>query len=52
LVHGFGEEARVVRFLPAETELAHFDLGELEEFFGSERANGFFELLIEGAGGG
>ena len=38
-------------FLATEAELAHFDFGELQEFFGSERANGFFELLIEGAGG-
>src|ERR1700685_3029704 len=52
LLDGVGEEARVVRFLAAEAELAHFDFGELEELFGGERADGFFELLIEGAGGG
>jgi len=51
LVDGAGEEARIVRFLAAEAELAHLDFGELEEFFGSEGADGFFELLIERAGG-
>ena len=50
LLHGFGEQARVVRFLAAEAELAHFDFGELEEFFGSEGADGFFELLIQRRG--
>ena len=29
LVNGVGEDARVVRFLAAEAELAHFDFGEL-----------------------
>ena len=38
LRHGFGEEARVVRFLAAEAELAHFDFGEFQEFIGSEGA--------------
>jgi hypothetical protein len=52
LIDGVGEEAGVVGFLAAEAELAHFDFGELEEFFGSEGADGFFEFLIQGTGRG
>src|ERR1700761_3533832 len=36
-----------MRFLAAETELAHFDFSELQEFFGRERPDSFFELLIQ-----
>jgi len=52
LLDGVGEEARVVRFLPAEAELAHFDFGEPQELFGGEGADGLFEFVIKGAGGG
>ena len=41
LFDGVGEQARVVRFLAAEAELAHFDFGELQEFFGREGATVF-----------
>jgi hypothetical protein len=40
-----------VRLLAAEAELAHFDFGEFQEFFGSKRANSFFEFLVESSGG-
>src|ERR1700760_4231004 len=50
-VDGISEEARVVRFLAAEAELAHFGFGELQEFFGSKGTDDLFELLKQSAGG-
>jgi hypothetical protein len=52
LIDGVGEQAGVVGLLAAETELAHFDFGELEKFCGSEGLYHFLQLLIKRAGGG